>query len=86
MKIQSSIDDNNINIIVCNVAIPTLRQKFKERIFKKISIDMLDNIMIRDTTQHLQLMQVQSSLTPAQTRIANLGATLTLTSSGTLKL
>ena len=44
----------------------------------------MDNIMISNTTQDLELKQLQGSMSAAQASITNLGATLFITSSGTL--
>ncbi len=40
--------------------------------------------MISNTTQDLDLLQIQADLTSAETSIPSLGATLALTSAGTL--
>jgi hypothetical protein len=40
--------------------------------------------MISNTTQDLELIQLQSGLSAAQANITSLGAVLTLTSAGTL--
>jgi hypothetical protein len=44
----------------------------------------MDNIMISNTTQDLELLQLQAGLTTAQGNITSLGAGLTLTSAGTI--
>ena len=44
----------------------------------------LDNIMISNTTQDLELIQLQSGLSAAQASITTLGAGLFLTSGGLL--
>ncbi len=44
----------------------------------------MDNIMISNTTQDLEFIQLQGSLSAAQASITSLGGTLFITSTGTL--
>ncbi len=61
-----------------NILLPTLNQGFYNL------QEEMDNIMISNTTQDLELIQVQGSLPAAQASITSLGGTLFITSIGTL--
>ncbi len=61
-----------------NILLPTVNEGFYNL------QEELDNIMISNTTQDLDLLQMQVGLTSAQASITSLGATLDLTSAGIL--
>ena len=61
-----------------NILLPTVTEGFYNL------QEELDNIMISNTTQDLELIQLQAGFTTVQANITSLGAVLTLTSAGTL--
>jgi hypothetical protein len=60
-----------------NILLPTINKGFYNL------QEEMDNIMISNTTQDLELIQLQAGLTTAQGNITSLGAGLTLTAAGT---
>ncbi len=61
-----------------NILLPTMNQGFYNL------QEEIDDIMISNTTQDLELIQLQAGLSSAQASITSLGGTLFLTTTGSI--